>query len=656
MMSEGTVVQIPGPAITELPSPSSSQANPPRVRSVAPVVGLIVVTVLCALLDGLYANTAWSIAGLVLTLPLAALCLNGTPSWSRSTWVVLVSFAGLALLAALSMTWSVAPSRSWIEANRLALYLAYVLILLALLRTPDQRRAAIAAVGIAVGVLLAGTFIAGLLGTPASLFLTKRLHAPIEYINGVAGLAAIAFWPAVSLAENPRRPTLAAIGAACASISLSAIVLTQSRSVAPALLVSGVLVLGLLPGRRYRVIALSGIGLSAALAAPFTFKVFSTAGGGPERLTSNSAATSALLAALVAAAVIGVAWRFVAKWANERETTAREAARKASLVIAVVAAIGALVATPSILNASKTAFDQFTTLSADEPTALRFTSGGGNRHELWRVAVEEWKDAPVLGIGAGGYGVRWYQERRITEAIRQPHSLPLQVLAELGLLGALLLAITIGGVVAASVRAVKRADADSRAVLAGAIGALTAWFTHTSLDWLHNLPAITGLALVGLAVILAEASVGTPAISRRRLGPIRWVAVGALAIATASFGMQLAVDAYSSRASRELATDPEAAKRTATRATRLDNGSVRAWTLVAAAEARLGSYDRADAALRRAIAAEPESYVGYTLRGDLAKRAGYDALAQEQYEKALSLNPLDPGLQALVAPPAAPAP
>ena len=66
----------------------------------------------------------------------------------------------------------------------------------------------------------------------------------------------------------------------------------------------------------------------------------------------------------------------------------------------------------------------------------RFLSGGGYRYDYWRVAWLEFKDAPLRGQGAGNYDDLYFSERRTTEDIRQPHSLPLQTLAELGLVGA----------------------------------------------------------------------------------------------------------------------------------------------------------------------------------------------------------------------------
>ena len=70
----------------------------------------------------------------------------------------------------------------------------------------------------------------------------------------------------------------------------------------------------------------------------------------------------------------------------------------------------------------------------------RLLSGGGNRYDYWRIAWRVWREHPLLGVGAGNYARSYYEQRATTEDIEQPHSIELQALSELGLVGALLLA------------------------------------------------------------------------------------------------------------------------------------------------------------------------------------------------------------------------
>ena len=57
------------------------------------------------------------------------------------------------------------------------------------------------------------------------------------------------------------------------------------------------------------------------------------------------------------------------------------------------------------------------------------------------VGFNQFADDPLKGIGAGNYDRTYFLERRTTEDIRQAHSIELQTLGELGLVGGLLLAL-----------------------------------------------------------------------------------------------------------------------------------------------------------------------------------------------------------------------
>ena len=103
----------------------------------------------------------------------------------------------------------------------------------------------------------------------------------------------------------------------------------------------------------------------------------------------------------------------------------------------------------------------------------------------------------MRGIGAGNYDRTYFLERRTTEDIRQPHSIELQTLGELGLVGGVLLAVFLVAVLAGFARRARAAADEPRvrglAVAAG--GAFLVWLVHTSVDWLHLIPGITGIAL-----------------------------------------------------------------------------------------------------------------------------------------------------------------
>ena len=134
--------------------------------------------------------------------------------------------------------------------------------------------------------------------------------------------------------------------------------------------------------------------------------------------------------------------------------------------------------------------------------AGRLTTVSSNRYEYWRVGFGAFADDPLTGLGAGGFRVAWVQEREIPEAVRDAHSLPVEVMAELGLPGLLALGALVGGVAVAARRAL---GAHPRAA-AGLAAALLAWFLHACIDWDWQLPAVTlpAVALAGGLIALSE--------------------------------------------------------------------------------------------------------------------------------------------------------
>jgi len=134
--------------------------------------------------------------------------------------------------------------------------------------------------------------------------------------------------------------------------------------------------------------------------------------------------------------------------------------------------------------------------------AQRLTTASSNRYEYWRVGLDAFAGEPLLGVGAGGFRVEWLRERRISETVKDTHSLEVELAAELGLLGLLGLAALVGGVAVAGRTALRR----DRMVAAGPIAVLVAWILHASIDWDWQLPAVTlpAVVLAGMVLALAE--------------------------------------------------------------------------------------------------------------------------------------------------------
>ena len=92
------------------------------------------------------------------------------------------------------------------------------------------------------------------------------------------------------------------------------------------------------------------------------------------------------------------------------------------------------------------AWHKFTETSKDkvsDPARLT-SSNSGNRWVWWKEAAGAWSDKPVQGWGAGSFPVTHRMYRDAELPVQQPHNMPLQFLAETGIVGTLLVSGAIG--------------------------------------------------------------------------------------------------------------------------------------------------------------------------------------------------------------------
>lgn len=608
---------------------------------------LFAAIVMSALAGGLYDERLWSPVGIgVLTV--AGLTIILVPvSLSRTAAVVLGSLVAILVLSALSMLWADSVDRAWTETNRIALYAAFFLVAAQLLRSSDAEHAALVTIAATVGVLAVGTAGAIVSGR-TDLFLDGRLNAPLDYINGSASLLLMGAWPALALAVRSPRISISSLGFGLAVLELNLVVLTQSRAVVPAVLAS-VLVVLLVSRSRVAVFwTLVALGAVVAAALPVTTEVYRTRvlAGVVDVDVAQAAGTAALLSACGSALVWGLlrlALRGVAS------VPLRQVATVGAVVAIVVGGVGALAVIGNPVDRINTSWTAFKAVDVPvENTENRFTSVGGYRYDLWRVAVREWREVPLQGVGAGSYGLRYFSLRNNPDSIRQPHNLPLQLLAELGIGGAVALLVMLGGGVAAIVRTARRSDG----LAIGFGGLVVAWGTHSSLDWLWNIPTVTLLALGALAGLAACSAGPSKRRSDVRSAPQRIVVVAvliAVTFAAASMTRLWMAGAEREQAASALLSDPAAALRSTRRALELNPVEVETRYIRAAAFARFGDYSGARRTLLQAVDAEPRNFVPLALLGDLATRRGDLPEARRQYRAASALNPLDQPLSALAS-------
>jgi hypothetical protein len=398
--------------------------------------------------------------------------------------VALAGLAGLLAWSLISLGWTPLHGAALDDADRLALYLAALVAATALLRGRAVAfTVPVVAAGIVVVILygLSERLLPGLFELTRSRAAAGRLDQPLTYWNAMGALAAMGLVLCARLAGEAERPRWLRMAAAAAAAPLGAgVALSLSRgAIAAALL--GLAALAVLDARRsaLRVVAAATAAAAVAGAVAIALPAVRTLEGARE---SQGLVLAAVLLVLMAATVL------VTRAARPADGAARPL-RGRTVAVVGVAAI-ALIAGAAALEGRPEGAGP-----TPGATATRLSSTDSNRYSYWAVALETFADHPLRGHGSGSFAVDWLRERDVPEVVRDAHSLELETAAELGIVGLALLALMLGGVVAAAIR-VRRV---------GPIAALAVWAAHSALDWDWEMPALTLVAVLLAGLLLAAA-------------------------------------------------------------------------------------------------------------------------------------------------------
>lgn len=500
------------------PSADIRRARVRRLAHHAPAPFAAALTLLLAFRAGGFfpAITAIAaVAGAVALVLRVTLAEEPFAGWSRLAAVTALGAAGYASLALVSAVWSDAPARATVEFDRALLYLE-VLVLFAM--APRGPRTLMVLMrwllGAFVVICVAGlaSRLAPDLFPTSGRFVAERLAFPLTYWNAMGMASALAVLLAFTTAASSQQGrVMRALGAAALPIGAVALYLSFSRG-AIAACVLGLVVF---------VVCTRTIGVLLALvaSAPPTAIVlwvaYRASALGTERYAEGAGPGQghrvALVLVLMVAAAAGL--RLLVERLEPRlhgslrgRGPQRPGERAGALVAVMLVALAALlwVDAPGRVDRALDSFRTGNVVPDTGDARDRLLQVGNNgRLDFWEVALDTWADHRLIGTGAGTFELEWEQRRPFFYVIRDAHSLVLETLAELGVVGLALLLVALLTPLAVALRRAfppGREDRDAHAAFAAAAIAL---LFHACTDWDWEMPSLFVWFFAAAGVIVA---------------------------------------------------------------------------------------------------------------------------------------------------------
>ena len=629
--------------------PRPARPRPGRRAAEAGLLALpAALTVLLSFNAGGFFVGATALAAIAVALVLVARVALAEDPFGGLSRSSIAAGAFLALLAAwtlVSASWSGALGRALVELDQTLLYLLLLLLFGGVVRTRARLQLLVRTMAVALlavcAVALTTRLLPDVWPTEPNVA-NDRLSYPVTYWNALALLAALGIVLCTHLASSEREPrTVRVAGAAALPILVTTLYFTFSRAVIVAAVVAVVayLVLGRPRGAAGALLAaLAPVGFSLV----FAYRADLLATFDPT--TPAAVSQGHTVAVAVGVATLGAA---LLRWAClpldawiARSRPATRIGRRGWLALGSAGAVTALAAAlalgaPGGLARQYERFVEENTVRDTGDFRERLTSVGNNgRIHEWRLAIDAFEDEPLTGHGAGTYQLLWARDRPADDGVVDGHSLYLEILSELGVVGLVLVLAALLTVLAGLATLARGPD---RATGAALFAAALAWVLHAGVDWDWEMPVTAAWLFAAGGLALARSSSVPPSRSRPRelTRAATGVAVLALAVLPALMAVsQLRLD-QSVRAFKR--GDCAAAIEHARESRSAIGARPEPFEVLGSCYTRLGSGPRAVAAMEDGLERDPDSW---ELRHGLAvarAAAGLDPRADAAI--ALRLNP-----------------
>lgn len=580
----------------------------------------------------------------------------------RSAWISIGLFVAFAAWTALGVTWSSSAERSTAELARVATYGGVLVLALMVF---SRRTARHGLNGVATGIaVVAGLAVASrlhpsafpadqvpeFLGTTA-----KRLNYPLNYADGLASFLALGLPVLLGVASAARTIAGRALAAAALPVVVLGMFLTDSRGGVLALIFGLVAFYAFVPDRlpKFATGLVAGAGSAILIKAVTDRADLQNGKGTPLAHTQGDELIAFVLVTIAGVALVQAAIALVDRHV-ERPAWMVVPRRRAAIAAGGLLVLGAVVAVAAgVPGQLSDRWDEFKR-SDMAPSAATATNvfdrlsslAGSRRYQYWVTAGDAFDAQPLHGIGPGTFEFYWLEHGRPYEFVRNAHSLVMETLAELGIVGLLVLLALFAWLIGAAARGAlaARGDPARRVIAATSAAAICAFVGGALVNWTWQIGVIPITTLLLAAIGLAAARAGRSRQGAEKLALRPRIGVGALAVvALVAIAIPLA------------ATDALRGSQAQARTNDLAGALARANDALAvqpyAATPRLqrglileeaGRYGPASVALHQAIDREPDNWRLWLILSRIEAEAVHPQAAVAAYRKARSLNPGSP--------------
>ena len=460
--------------------------------------------------NGGFAPTTRSYAGMAAWWLLGAGAAMGLASARAGIDRMAIAAAGLlaafAVWSLISIRWASDSERAFAQFNQVALYVAVLAVAIVLARLIPAhavvRGVALALAAIAVVAFVSRCFPSTFGLQPGQTILQplkNRLSFPLGYWNGLGIEVALAYPLLLSIMASRRSRLASALAALPLPVLAAVMYLTSSRGAFVAAGLGIALFLLITPSRWPALAGVGVAGVAGVVAVAVLVPKKALVDGDVGTALGVHQGHRAALWIGIACVVTGLVWAALTELGRRIPSPPRRVGHATAAAIVALAIAGIVLAHPvGTFNAFKSTAVPQSSHGTQTTTHLLESSGSG-RWQFWSAAISEFRAHPLNGGGAGSWEAWWLQHGSLPIPSEFAHSLYLEALAELGIVGLLLIAAAVLVAVAGAIRSALLLDS---AEIAAAAACGVAFFAAAAYDWVWQLSgiAVVGVGLLGLAL------------------------------------------------------------------------------------------------------------------------------------------------------------